>query len=257
MLSLKQIEEFYPENIRVFKRNILREYLQYKILQIIFDTDISHKLSFIGGTSLRIVHNNNRFSEDIDFDNFGINNDEFIFLSNEIKRQLTSEGYKIEIKNVHKNAFRCYIRFNELLYDYDLTNIKDEKILVQVDTEEQGYSYSPEKYFLNKFDIFTQINITPLPVILSQKYFALFNRKVIKGRDLFDIVFLSSKTKPDYKYLKTKLGISNLKELKKNLLAKLKNVNLQSLVKDVQSFSINPRDTNKILLFRDYVEQMK
>ena len=36
MLDLKQIESFYPEYLRSFKRNLLREYLQYKILEAIF-----------------------------------------------------------------------------------------------------------------------------------------------------------------------------------------------------------------------------
>jgi hypothetical protein len=34
MLSLAQIESFYPENLRFYKRNLLREYLQYIILEI-------------------------------------------------------------------------------------------------------------------------------------------------------------------------------------------------------------------------------
>ena len=33
MLDIKQIEPFYPENLRPFKRNLLREYVQYKILE--------------------------------------------------------------------------------------------------------------------------------------------------------------------------------------------------------------------------------
>ena len=36
MISLSQIEQYYPEKLRGFKKNILREYLQYKILEIIF-----------------------------------------------------------------------------------------------------------------------------------------------------------------------------------------------------------------------------
>ncbi|MFZ7134408.1 MAG: hypothetical protein ACOWWR_18840 [Eubacteriales bacterium] len=31
MLSLAQIESFYPENLRIYKRNLLREYLNYLI----------------------------------------------------------------------------------------------------------------------------------------------------------------------------------------------------------------------------------
>ncbi|GFP25527.1 hypothetical protein HKBW3S25_01007 [Candidatus Hakubella thermalkaliphila] len=47
MLDLKQIELFYPESLRPFKRNLLLEYLQYKILEIIFDSEFGEKLAFI------------------------------------------------------------------------------------------------------------------------------------------------------------------------------------------------------------------
>ena len=78
MININQIEQFYPENLRSFKRNILREYLQYKILEIIFNSGTAPKLSFIGGTSLRIVHENTRFSEDLDFDNFNLKESDFV-----------------------------------------------------------------------------------------------------------------------------------------------------------------------------------
>lgn len=63
MLSLKQIEKFYTDKEKLFKKNILREYLQYKILEIIFNHTLSNKLSFMGGTCLRIVYGTSRFSE--------------------------------------------------------------------------------------------------------------------------------------------------------------------------------------------------
>ena len=70
MLTLSQITEQYAEALRPFKRNILREYLQYKILEIMFASEYATKLSFLGGTALRIVYGNTRFSADVDFDNF-------------------------------------------------------------------------------------------------------------------------------------------------------------------------------------------
>ena len=39
MLDIKQIESFYPEPLRPFRKNLLREYLQYKILEAIFEQD--------------------------------------------------------------------------------------------------------------------------------------------------------------------------------------------------------------------------
>lgn len=64
----KEIEQFYPENLKPFRKNILREYLRFKILEIIFYSKQADKLSFIGGTALSIIYGNSRFSEDLDFD---------------------------------------------------------------------------------------------------------------------------------------------------------------------------------------------
>ena len=50
------------------KRAILREYLQSKILREIYKNKLSVNLLFVGGTSLRLLHNLDRFSEDLDFD---------------------------------------------------------------------------------------------------------------------------------------------------------------------------------------------
>lgn len=48
MFTLSEIEKNYPEPLRSFKRFILREYLQYKILQIIFDSGYAEHLAFFG-----------------------------------------------------------------------------------------------------------------------------------------------------------------------------------------------------------------
>jgi hypothetical protein len=31
MLSIKEIESYYPENLRAFKRSLMREYIQFQI----------------------------------------------------------------------------------------------------------------------------------------------------------------------------------------------------------------------------------
>ena len=72
MLDLQQIKNEYSEPLQGYERAIVREYLQHKILEAIFESTQASKLSFLGGTALRIVHGNSRFSEDIDLDNFGL-----------------------------------------------------------------------------------------------------------------------------------------------------------------------------------------
>ena len=254
MLSLQVIEQSYPENIRGYKRNILREYLQYKILQIIFNSKYSHKLSFLGGTQLRIIHNNTRFSEDLDFDNFGLEEAEFEEMSQRVKKQLELDGHVVEIKNVYKGAFRCYIRIPRLLFDNKLSGYEEEKILIQLDTAPHLFSYQPEKVILNKFDVFTEINVTPIDIILSQKIYAIFNRRTAKGRDFYDLVFLLSKSKPNYDYLGGKLKISNGKILKKKLLGLCKNLNFVELARDVEPFLFNSEDAKKVELFPRFIE---
>jgi len=257
MLSLAEIEKYYPENIRAFKRNILREYLQYKILQIIFNSKYANKLSFLGGTALRIVSDNARFSEDLDFDNFGLKEKEFDEISQLVKKHLELEGYEVEVRNIFKDAYRCYVRIPKLLFDSGLSGYEEEKILIQLDTAPHGFQYEPDKVILNKFDVFTEINVTPMDIVLSQKIFAIFNRKVPKGRDFYDAVFLLSKTKPNYDYLQLKLKIKRKEELKEKILTLENKLDFKELAKDVEPFLFNPADSKKVVLFARYIKNVE
>lgn len=256
MINIKQIEQYYPENLRGFKRNIMREYLQYKILEIIFNSRLASKLSFLGGTVLRIVHENTRFSEDLDFDNFKLSESDFVLLTREIQNGLQMEGYSVEVRNVIKSAFRCYIKLPQVLFDNAMSDLKGEKILIQVDTEPHDFDYKPDKVFLNKFDVFTQIAVTPQDILLAQKIYALLNRKRAKGRDYYDVIFLLQKTKPNYDYLKQKTGLADSQALKRKLIDHLKVLNLKELAKDVEPFLFNPSDSKKIISFPEYIKQI-
>lgn len=254
MLNFEDILSYYPQKLRPFKINILKEYLQYKILDIIFSTKHAHKLVFLGGTSIRIVYDSQRFSEDLDFDNFGITKSEFKEISGEIKYQLELEGYAIEIEEVFRGAFHCYIKFPGLLFQINLSKIKEEKILIQIDTEPQGYKYKPDKYLLNKFGIFRYINITPLELLLAQKICAIFTRKRAKGRDFFDVVYLMAKTEPDYKFLKSKLNIVSKQELIADLKRKSKTLNFKMLAKDIEPFLFDPGQKDRVLYFKEWLD---
>lgn len=256
MLSLSNIEKYYPENERPFKKNILREYLQCKILEIIFNSKIGQSLAFLGGTTLRIIYNNNRFSEDLDFDNFGLTEKQFISLVDEVEEGLELQGYEVEIKNVFKGAYRSYIRMPNVLFNNKISNFQDEKIMIQIDTMPHDFDYIKDLKILNKFDVFTQIYVTPLDILLSQKIYAAINRSRAKGRDFFDIVFLLPQTKPNYEYLEKKLGIKNGQELKRALTTKTSDFDFDELAKDVEPFLINTDDSKKVKMFIPYIEAL-
>lgn len=255
MLDLEQIEKFYNENVRVFKRNILREYLQYKILETIFDSNEGREISFMGGTALRIIHSSGRFSEDLDFDNRGISKEEFPELAGKIKRSLELEGYKVELKNSTDGVFRSYIKIKEILYKYGLSQHPAEKLTIQLDMEPQDFEYNPDKKIINKFDIFIRGNIVPLDILLAQKITAIFTRPRAMGRDFYDTIFLLGQTKPNIKYLHDKLKINDYAELKKKLIRKIRNLDFKKLAEDINPFLINPKDKKRVLLFKEYIKE--
>ena len=257
MLNLQQIEQQYPEPLQAFKRNILREYLQYKILEIIFTSEYANKLFFLGGTALRMIYGNSRFSEDLDFDNFGLSENEFDLLAQKIKNGLEAQGLKVEINTVSKGAYRCNIRLPEILFANELSPHQEEKILIQIDSFAHNFVYQPEKKMVNKFDVFSEIFVTPADIILSQKIFAALNRKRAEGRDFYDIIFLLSLAKPNYSYLKEKIGINGGNELKKMFLEVAQKLDFKALAKDVEPFLFQPSDSKRVELFAEFIGQAK
>lgn len=119
----------------------------------------------------------------------------------------------------------------------------------------QHFDYEPEKNILNKFDVFTQILTTPANIILSQKLYAIFNRKTPKGRDFYDVVFLLSRYDPDYKYLQQKIGIDSKELLREKLIEKCETLSFDDLTNDVKTFLINSDDVKKIALFEEYIKK--
>jgi predicted nucleotidyltransferase component of viral defense system len=255
MINIDEIRKFYPQQLHPFSSFLLREYLQYKILEIIYQSPYAHQLIFMGGTAIRIVHQNQRFSEDLDFDNLNMSEMEFLKLSDYIKNRLEQQGYQVAINEVIKGAFHCYIRFPKLLFDAGLSGYTEQKILIQIDTEPQHFEYIPQKYILNKFDVFKGIAVTPVDILLSQKFYALINRKRKKGRDIFDILYLMSLTKPNYEYLQLKIQVGNQANLVERVIEIIESIDLDGMKKDVAPFVFNPNDLYKFDLFLDYVKQ--
>jgi len=257
MLDLQQIKMEYPELLQGYERAIVREYLQYKILQAIFESKHASELSFLGGTALRIVHGNSRFSEDIDLDNFGLSWSAFGELIQKVKLFLELEGFLVETSLVAKNAFHCGLRFPKLLFEHGLTPHQGEKIFIQLDTVAQGYPYPAEIKILNKFDVFTEIRVTPLDILLAQKIYTAVNRKRPMGRDFYDITFLFSKTKPDFGYLNQKMGITYPERLRQEFLVEIEGYDFDALAEDVAPFLIRKDQVNRVAKFKDFWKQVE
>lgn len=94
--------------------------------------------------------------------------------------------------------------------------------------------------------MFTQIFITPKPLLLAQKFYEVLNRPISKGRDFFDIVFLLSlEYKPDYDYLNFKTGIHDTKTLKERIFHKCESLDIEEMARDVAPLLFNLSDSKK------------
>ena len=51
-----------------------------------------------------------------------------------------------------------------------------DSLLIQIDTEPQEVQYNPDKFILNKFDVFSRISIVPADILAAQKILCIFSR---------------------------------------------------------------------------------
>ncbi len=257
MINLENILKSYPNTLQTEKRAILREYLQYKVLELTFKSAYGHKLSFLWGTALRLIYNNQRFSEDLDFDNKNLSFEEFEKLMNHIKYWLELEGLNVEIVNKQKWTYHCHIKFSNILFENKLTSMYTEKILIKIDTFDQKFKYTNQNTTLNKFDVLCMIQTTPIELLLSQKILTAFDRKRAKWRDFFDILFILKHTKkPNYQFLQEKLGFNTAQATKEYILKSCAQLDFKFLQKDVQNFLFNPHDTS-VLHFPELIKNIE
>jgi len=260
MIDFNEILKFYPE-VQQRRPNLheymLKEYFHFKILEFIFNSKQADKLCFIGGTNLRIIHNISRFSEDLDFDSFNLKRNEFVALTDRVISQLSLEGIHVQAddkeKDLRLKAFRRNLVFPGLMYDLKLSNHIEKRFLIKIECEPHHFQYTPEKTIIQKFDVFTQINAAPADVLLSMKTGAVLERQ--KGRDYYDFIFLSGKTKPNIEYLQKRFGITSFKELYRSILKSCDSVNFSEKSKDFERLVFDPSEAKKVLLFQEFVKQ--
>ena len=252
MLTLDQLSGHFPLMLRQRNpRGMLVEYLQYELLDSLFKNPGAAELSFIGGTAIRILHNNHRFSEDLDFDNFGLSFAQFEEMLKTACRDMEYKGFLIEYRIVEKGAYHCYIRFPEVLHQSGLTPDAGRKILIRIDSEAKERFYEPEKVFLNKFAIYRQILVAPANILLAQKMMTILYRKREKGRDIYDVSFLMGFAVSDFVYIEKNLGMDQAEFLRR-FDERLGELDLNFLARDVEPFLFAPEQQERVTTFRDY-----
>ncbi len=256
MLDLEEIKNYFPNYVHHKGEFMLREYLQCLVLEIIFASPIANKLNFIGGTALRLIYHTQRFSEDLDFDNKGLELAEWTELGETLKKELALKGIVVDIAKTRMNdtVFHNNLRFPELLFKYEISPHRNSILLIKMDSQDQCIKYESITTDLNKFDVVnSKIRVMPIDIALSQKFRAFFDREM--GRDLFDISSIAPQTRPNYAYLEAALGINNAKQLKERVLARCEELNLDDLERRTAPFLFKDTDVSRIKYFQDYMKQ--
>lgn len=260
MISFEEIKSFFSEGLRKNPSHfeyMLKEYFHYLMLDIIFSGEHASKLSFIGGTNLRILHHIQRFSEDLDFDCFNLTRKEFMSLTDKVIDRLRQKGINVEADDREKDktltAYRRNIVFPGLLFDLGFTGHREKKLLIKIECEPHNYEYKPEKPIIQKFNVFTQIFAPSPSILLSMKTGAVLERG--KGRDYYDFIFLSGITEPDFGYLKLKFSIADHTQLYNRILESCENRDFRLKSRDFEKLVFDPAESRKVLFFKDYIYQ--
>ena len=99
MIEIEYLKSFYPpyisSNINK-QKHILKEYIELLVLDYLSTTPYMQKLTFIGGTNLRLIKGVQRFSEDLDFDCKNLTESEFIKMTDSVVSFLKANGLNAE-----------------------------------------------------------------------------------------------------------------------------------------------------------------
>ncbi len=172
--------------------NATHEVMQEITLAGLYRGGFFDQVAFYGGTCLRIFHNLNRFSEDMDFslvskdDDFNIEN---YFPS--IIAEFAASGRNVEITRKNKTKFThiesAFLKDDSAAYDLTFSANKQIKIKIEVDINPPLKFATEQKLLLHPFSFMTRC--FSLPDLFAGKMHALVFRNWknrVKGRDWYD-----------------------------------------------------------------------
>ena len=251
---IKNLIQNQPKSLAT---HIIREFLQIHTLYCISKYKYGKNLVFLGGTALRILHNTNRYSQNLDFDLIKIKKGEFQFIhlldtmTNYFNLQNLSSSYT---QNMRGNVYRGAIKFHNLLFDFHLSPHRDEVLSIKLEIDTKP---NPESKFetsvINKYNLIFPILHRDFPSMMAGKICAVFKRGHILGRDFYDLAwYLTKRIESNYKYLAKELGIRNKQDLGKRLSDLFTKVNLNELMKEIEPFLIKKEE----LFLYSYLEKI-
>ena len=261
-----QMLSAYEQTTEQQKRNATFEVNQQIILAGLYNGGFFDVAAFYGGTCLRIFHNLQRFSEDMDFSLLAPNDDfDFTQYFQPIVDEFAMVGREVEIKKKDKKSFAkvesAFLKDNTDVYDVTFQTEKSVKIKIEVDTQpplkfntEQKLLLLPRSFMVRCFT---------LPDLFAGKMHALVYRvwkNRVKGRDWYDFEWYVRHGIPlDFTHLHERTLQFNQADIsEESFLEKLKErlstADLNQVKSDVLPFVRNPKELD--IWSNDYFLQL-
>ena len=191
------------------KKDALKEVVQEIVLCGLSRSGFFQNAAFYGGTALRIFHNLDRFSEDLDF-SLRTSDDSFLLTDffSTLRKEVSAFGLNMEIsekvKSKESAVQSAFLKGNtkeHMLMFFDADQAIDRipgneliKIKFEVDTNPPAFASFERKYRL--LPVPYEVMLYDMPSLFAGKVHAVICRawkSRIKGRDLYDYVFFLSK----------------------------------------------------------------
>jgi len=237
-------------------RNVMREYLQARILSALQRAGAMIPLAFHGGTALRFLYAIARYSEDLDF---ALEKDksryDFRAYLQTIKSELVLEGYAVEMKvNDKKIVHSAFVRFPGLLHELGLSGQRSEVLAVKIEVDTNPPAGAVLTTSVVRRHLTLQLQHHDRASMLAGKLHAVLQRPYLKGRDLYDLLWYLSEPNwpaPNLTLLNNALQQSNWtgKPLTQDnwraaVRKRLKTIEWQRVVNDVRPFLEPTADPN-------------
>ncbi len=250
-MFLSKLKQVYLENKdknKLYVRSLLKEAIQYYVLNFVFTGNWGKILLFKGGTALRFCFKLPRLSEDLDFDvevgsNFNIE-DFSDALKNYFSERLKFDDLSVKLANNRRTIYLKFPILKEigLPVDQSETNIlhiridfsQNDKPYARVEVTAKSYEnlsfvmrrYSIEDLFAGKISA----------ILTREKIEGVENVVRFKGRDYYDLIwYLEKGIKPNWVQVENQTGLSKVKAIKL-INQKIKKVTKEMIEDDLTPF---------------------
>ena len=170
-------------------RNLLREYLQARILEGLQRAGAMSALAFQGGTAVRFLYGLPRYSEDLDFALEGAREsyDPRAWMTG-VAAQFRREGYEVAASLRDRGGVHSgWLRFRGLLSEVGLSPHRGEVLGIKLDVDTRPPAGAVTETRLVRRHVSVRIHHHDRASLLAGKLHAVLRRPWAKGRDIYDL----------------------------------------------------------------------